>query len=256
MTNAICCSQLHRPDSSAAGNLQISEVSRTRLSARANAEISLVTAEGDKITLSASSALRATHITYDYLGRIQGQAVAAHAEKLQISTSSEFAVTLQGELDEAELADIGKLLDAIEAAAADVFSGQSGELPASFAAIGELDSIASFQAALSYSREASAVRAGRITSTGEEPAAGAAETAPSGKPAEPKSAESFIAKLGKAAGRLEDENNIDKLPRRFTRLFKKLAKNLALDEHERELAERIHSEALKRRQTGHHHERA
>jgi hypothetical protein len=112
--NTISCPPLYTPNSSASGGLQISQSSRTTLNTRANAEISLVTADGDKVTLSASSALQTTHIIYDYLGRMEGQALAAHAEKLQLSSTSKFAVTVEGELDQGELADINKLLDAIE----------------------------------------------------------------------------------------------------------------------------------------------
>jgi len=249
MTNSICCAPHHGTHSSISGDLWISESSRTRLDTRANAEISLVTADGDKITLSASSALQASHITYDYLGRIQGQALAARAEMLQISKTSKFAVMVQGELDEDELADIKELLAAIEKTAADVFAGQSGGPLTSFAAIGELDSIASFQAELSYSREASAVRAGSLASAGQAPVGDA--TASADGPAEPQSAESFLNKLVKAAGRLQDEAGIDKLPKRFTQLLNKLAKNLALDEHDQRLIERIQSESLKRRQNRH-----
>jgi hypothetical protein len=245
--NTISYPSLYTRDSTGSGSLQISASSRTTLNASANAAISLVTADGDKVTLSGSSALLATHTTYDYLGRIEGQALAAHAESLQISSTSEFAVTVEGELDQEELADINKLLDAIKATAAGVFSGKSDGLLKSFADLGELDSIASFDAALNYSRTASAERAISIASASEAPADDAAETAPTNRLSEPRNTRPFLNKLAQLARRLEDDKVLDKLPKRFTHLFKKLAHNLALDEHEQNLTDRIAAEHAKRR---------
>jgi hypothetical protein len=244
--NAICCPPLHSPDTGALGRFQILESSLTRLNARANADISLITADGDKVTLSGSSALRVTHTAYDYLGRLQDQAVVAHGGKFQISTNSEFTVAVQGELDQEELADIKKLFDAIQTTAADVFSGQSDKFPVSFAEL-DLDSIASFEAALSYSREASVEQKSSITSAGQAPTASATETTSTDKLSKSKSTDWFLKKLAQVARRLEgDEKNLAKLPRRFTQLFKKLAHNLTLDEHEQSLAERIAAEHSKR----------
>lgn len=195
----------------------------------------------------ASSALLATHTTYDYLGRIEGQALAAHAEKLQISSTSEFAVTVEGELDQEELADINKLLDAIETTVAGVFSGKSDKLLKSIAELGDLDSIASFDAALSYSREASAERATRSVGASEAPDDDATETAPTNRLSKPRSTRPFLNKLVQVARHLEDEKSLDKLPKRFMQLFKKLAHNLALDEHEQRLTDRLAAEDSKRR---------
>jgi hypothetical protein len=243
--NAICCPPLHSPDTGALGKFQILESSQTRLNARANADISVITADGDRVTLSGSSALRATHTTYDYLGRLQDQAVVAHGEKFQISSNSEFTVAVQGELDQEELADIKKLFDAIQTTAADVFSGQSDKFPVSFAEL-DLD-LASFEAALSYSREASVEQKSSITSASQAPTASATETNSTDKLSKSKSTDWFLEKLAQVARRLEDdEKNLAKLPRRFTQLFKKLAHNLTLDEHEQSLAERIAAEHSKR----------
>ena len=244
--NTICCPPLHSPDTGALGRFQILESSQTRLNTRANADISLITADGDRVTLSGSSALRATHTTYDYLGRLQGQAVVAHGEKFQISTNSEFTVAVQGELDQKELADIKKLFYAIQTTAADLFSGESDKFPAAFRELG-LDSIESFEAVLSYSREASVEQKSSITSAGQAPTASATERTSTDKPSKSKSTDWFLEKLAQVARRLEDdEKNFDKLPQRFIQLFKKLAHNLTLDEHEQGLADRIAADDSKR----------
>ncbi len=53
---------------------------------------------------------------------MQGQTLDAHGEKLEILKSSDFATIVQGELDKEELADIRKLLEALETSAAGFFS--------------------------------------------------------------------------------------------------------------------------------------
>ena len=238
---------LYTAGSGAFDSPQISEASQTRLNAHTNADISLITADGDKVTLSASSALLATHTTYDFLGRIDGQALAAHAEKLQISSTSEFAVTVEGELDQEELADINKLLDAIKTTVAGVFSGKSDKLQQSLAGFGDLHSIASFEATLSYSREASAEQGTRVANASEAPDDDATGTTPTNSLSEPRNMRSFLNKLAQFARHLEDEKSLDKLPKRFMQLFKKLANNLALDEHEQRLTDRLAEEHSKRR---------
>jgi hypothetical protein len=238
---------LYAAGSGALGGPQFSESSRNSLNTRADAEISLITADGDKVTLSATSALLATHTTYDYLGRIEGQALAAHAEKLQISSTSELAVTVEGELDQQELADINKLLDVIETTVAGVFSGKSDKLLKSLVDLGDLDSISSFEAALSYSREASVEQATHIASAVEALDDDATGTAPTNKLSEPRSTRPFLNKLAQVARHLEDEKSLDKLPKRFMQLFKKLAHNLPLDEHEQRLTDRLAAEHSKLR---------
>lgn len=243
--NTIGHSPLYTRAYSASGDAQISQSTRATLDARANAEISLVTADGDKVTLSASSALLATYSTYDYLGRLDGRTLAARGEKLQIAGTGAYTVTIEGELDQEELADINKLLDTIEAATSDVLSGNPEGLLKSFAELGKLDSIATFQAALNYSRSASAERTTNIASTSEAASDNATETAFTKSPTEPRSTRRFLNRLAQIARHLEDENHLDKTPKRFMQLLKKLANNLHLDEREQRLADRIAAEHSK-----------
>ena len=56
-------------------NQQVYEYSRLNLDAvsrEQSAEITFVTQEGDKVTLSADSSLKAAHITYDHQAQIKG----------------------------------------------------------------------------------------------------------------------------------------------------------------------------------------
>jgi hypothetical protein len=242
--NTICCPPPHATARNAFDSPQFSELRRTGFSARSRAEISLITTDGDKVTLFAASSVRAEHIAYDFLGRVPGQTVGAHAEDLQISTSTTVTAAVQGALDEQELDDIKRLLGVLETSAGDFLSGAPGGLLASLTEIADLGSIASFEAALSYSREASAERTGNAASVSQ-----AVPTSPAGMavnaPVMAQTEESFLERVTAFAARLEGERLIDTLPRRLTELFKKLAKRLPLDEPEQKMLDRIQSEYFK-----------
>ncbi len=107
----------------------------------------------------------------------------------------------------------------------------------SFAQIDDLDSIGSFEATLSYSREVSAERATNITRTAQALAAPQPPTAVVEKLREPASDGALLEILFEFAGRLAQEQGLEELPKRFTELFEKLAKTLALDEHDKLLSD-------------------
>jgi hypothetical protein len=250
--NSICCSPLYETGRNALGLPGISELRSSSLMARSSTQISLTTADGDKVTITAGSSLRAEHITYDFLGRIQGQAVGSRVEKLQISRSTSVSAMVQGALGEEELDDIKTLLEILETAAADFLAGESQEVPEAFVKFGALGSISSFEADLSYSREASATQASSLLSAAQAAASGQSETSSAleamrvTKPEAPKKIESFLEKLARVAARWEDEENVHRLPHRFTQLVRKLSRSLPLNEHEQALADRIQTESLNR----------
>lgn len=219
-------------DAATFGNVQISQSARAALEARAAAEISLVTSDGDRVTLSASSALAATYSTYDYFGRIGGQTVSGQSENLQIAGSGAFSLNVEGELDPEELADIHKLLQALETASADVFSASGARLSESLANFGSLDSIASFAATLSYSRTVSAEQTTSVASAGETGSDGGAEPAPAVSSSDSKNIRPLLNGLAQLARRLEHEDRLDKMPKRFMQLLKKLAHDPAFGDHE------------------------
>jgi len=78
--NTTCCSNAIRPEPDALADFQYGKFNRARVDMQASAGISLVTADGDKVTLNASSSLQASLQTYDYLGRTRGQAIATRGE--------------------------------------------------------------------------------------------------------------------------------------------------------------------------------
>jgi uncharacterized lipoprotein YajG len=94
--NTACCSHATRPDPYALADFQYTKFNLASVDVQASAGISMVTADGDKVTLNASSSLHASLQTYDYLGRTQGQTVAARGKEFQLATSCVYAVTVEG----------------------------------------------------------------------------------------------------------------------------------------------------------------
>jgi hypothetical protein len=249
--NIVNSANATKPDAYALANYQSTRLIQSSVDIQTSAGISLVTADGDKVTLSASSALQASLQTYDYLGRTQRQTVAAHGENFQLSSASGFAVTVDGTLDQQELADINKLLDAIASSSKKFLAGKIENGLDQLAKIDDLDSIASFEANFSYSRQASATSTTQVSTTDPAPSSSATDIASSTAASSPQGADSFINQLAQAVQRLNSENGDERIPKRFAQLFKKLADRQPLNTREQTLIDRIRSEHSKR-SLGHH----
>ncbi len=246
--NAISSATTARPDANVLANFQYSKLSRASIDVQSSAGISLITADGDKVTLSTSTSLHASLQTYDFLGRTGGQTVAAQGQEFQLSTSSGFALSVEGSLDEEELKDIKKLLNTLSAIGNGLVNGNPDNGLQRIAQLNNLDSIASFEANFSYSKQITAVTASQLSTTSapqaqENPAA--STVAPSPSTATP---DSFLAQLTQAAKRLDGDDSLEKIPKRFVQLLKKLAHQLPLDEAEEKLTKKIAAEHTK-----HHH---
>ncbi len=244
--NMISSSTAATPDPTLLANFQYSKLNRASIGGQSSAAISPVTADGDKVTLSASSSLQASLQTYDFLGRTQGRTLAAQGEEFQFSTSSEFAVSVEGSLDQEELNDIKKLLDTLSSVSKDLFAGRTQAGVQHLAKLDGIDSIASFAANFNYSRQISAATTSQLSATSatQEPQTPGAPTA---VPSENlPTSDSFTEQLTRAAKRLDSEEGFDKIPKRFAQLFKKLAHQLRLDDHDETLAKRIEAEHSKR----------
>jgi hypothetical protein len=114
---------------------------------RSKMDLTLMTAEGDKVTLSLKSASRTDYTRYDAQGRLHGPS-DIHAESLHVRTKDKVAVAVEGDLNAAELADIEQLFDRLQEVATDFFAGDLAEALDGALAIDDLGSIASFDANL------------------------------------------------------------------------------------------------------------
>ncbi len=130
--------------------------SSATLQVQQSSDITLFTAEGDKVTLSSASSFEASYATYSRQGVIDGNAFQVDAEAYSVSEAFVFELSVEGDLNAEELKDIKKALQTIEKLTSDFFSGKTDKILDRAERITKLDSIASFEAVLQYSKSLSA----------------------------------------------------------------------------------------------------
>lgn len=125
-----------------------------------SSDITLVTAEGDTVTLSASQTKEIWFDTYSSKGQSTGSDAALSASK-----SSEFSMTVEGDLNKEELKDIRKAIRTIWKAERDILKGHDERATERTTKLAELDQIASIDAKLEFRQTVS------VTQTTVEPPA-------------------------------------------------------------------------------------
>ena len=117
-----------------------------------HADIAITTAEGDIVVLSAGAVLQTAYTSYDARGRLVGQGLDVHAEAAQLVTSQDMAITVAGDLSDAELADVYHLLENLGVIVADFLAGDLDEAVTHALDLGALDTLANFDASFSMFR--------------------------------------------------------------------------------------------------------
>jgi len=117
-----------------------------------SADITLVTAEGDKVTLSTDAVTQAAYTRYDARGRLRGHGIERHAETFQLASANDISLQIEGDLNSAERADIQQAFGTIEQFAADFFDGKEGEAPNQIFNLGNLNTLRSIDATLELSQ--------------------------------------------------------------------------------------------------------
>lgn len=136
-------------------NLKRTQFTNTAFIENKSTNLTLVTAEGDKVTFSASSTLSASQSIYTNQGLVQGIATRSTIQSFSLSESSSFEISVEGDLNAQELKDIKAAFKTIEKLSDDFFSGKADDLMASGMKIAGLESISSFEAVIQYERSAS-----------------------------------------------------------------------------------------------------
>src|SRR5689334_6485203 len=128
--------------------IQSSRLTQVQAETRTSADITLVTAEGDKVTLSTDAVLQAAYTRYDARGRLQGHSTAAHAETVQFASANATSLQIEGDLNDAERADIQQALDTIAQFATDFVDGKEDAASNQIANLGNLNTLRSVDATL------------------------------------------------------------------------------------------------------------
>ncbi|MGE3539019.1 MAG: hypothetical protein AB7N91_16490 [Candidatus Tectimicrobiota bacterium] len=138
-------------------------ISRSRLlqaqaETHTSADFTFLTAEGDKVTLSADSLQQASYTRYDARGTLHGQRLKARAEELTLSATQNTAFSVEGELSAEELQDIQEVVEQVSALAQDVFAGGDTDDLTQALDLDDLSTLQSFEATLEYSQSLSLSR--------------------------------------------------------------------------------------------------
>ena len=139
------------PDLMGAGDsYRSAQYRRLTVSQEQNADISILTEEGDKITLSLATEFHAGFVTYSSSGRTRSGAFEVQAESLMVDMSQGLQIRVEGDLSEEEISDIQKTLQEIAKIMQDVLSGDLDKAAAGAAKVAGYDTISSVAADLSY----------------------------------------------------------------------------------------------------------
>ncbi len=123
-----------------------SRLTQVHAETHSSADITLVTAEGDKVTLSTDAVTQAAYTRYDARGRVRGHRTEEHAETFQLSSANDISLQIEGDLNDAERADIQQALGTIEKFATDFFNGKGDEPPDQVFSLGNLHTLRSIDA--------------------------------------------------------------------------------------------------------------
>jgi hypothetical protein len=131
----------------------MAESTQTRLSQSQSTELVLYTREGDKVTLSSSAQYQARYATYEGLAGIGDMMTREKTESFEMSTGSQFSLTIEGDLNAQEKADIEKALKTIDKIMTDLISGESDKAIQKATKLSDLDTLQSLSADLQVQQE-------------------------------------------------------------------------------------------------------
>jgi hypothetical protein len=144
------------------GNLQNTQFSGNARRQTVNAYESLDTGltiktrEGDIVTLSSSRFAQFNSSEYNSRGEIQtdsGNAlITQHTREITLTTGDQFSFSVQGDLNEQELADIEAIVKGVDGIVAEVAQGDMEEAVAQAMAMGNYSSVSMYSADISYER--------------------------------------------------------------------------------------------------------
>jgi hypothetical protein len=143
-------SSLHQFSSAAdrqlmASAFRSSDLTRLNASTETHTDLSVITAGGDRVTLSAEALLRASYADLNSQTLDQRYRLDLHATGLEIQTHKSAAVSIQGELDQEEQADLQRLIGKLEVAVKQFLSGDSEGALSTALNLGDLGTVAAFE---------------------------------------------------------------------------------------------------------------
>ena len=135
---------------------------RIQTQTHTHANFSVITAEGDRVSLSTNSASQTNVGTYTAQGVIAGQSVNLTRQQFSTSASSEFNLLIEGDLNEQEEKDIQRFVQSSKQILQEFLNGDFNTLSESASAFEELSTLARADVSLRHSVSVSSIQ--RFTS--------------------------------------------------------------------------------------------
>ncbi|MDP3091626.1 MAG: hypothetical protein Q8N04_13175 [Nitrospira sp.] len=163
------------PAANAAGAQRLdTKVSAISASTDLTGQLSVTTAEGDKITLTADFEARYRAVTYQAKAETEQGTVEVKATSVEASLKKQYGVTVEGDLNEQELHDLEKLFRKVSNIFRKYFRGQDDEALAKTAKLadkfGGLSSLSSLDLSINVERSVTVVAAQVASSVTGQPA--------------------------------------------------------------------------------------
>jgi hypothetical protein len=121
-----------------------SDLTLLNASSDTHTDLSVVTAGGDRVTLSAESLLRASYAKVNYQSTDKYR-FDLHATDSQVQFGNSIEVSVQGQLDQQEQADVQLLVGKLEKVVKQVLGGDGAGALSKALQIGDLGTVASFE---------------------------------------------------------------------------------------------------------------
>ena len=148
MTTSIQSSPLfHLPHGHAHGQRNYHEADRLAYSESQNSSITITTDEGDVVTLAAGHE-QSAFLDFERRGNFAGQSMSFTAASLE---SDFFSLSVEGDLNDKELADIYTLMEDLTDIAGNFFSGNLDDAMTGVLRIGDMGSLSSLSATFTHS---------------------------------------------------------------------------------------------------------
>ena len=126
----------------------------------------MITAGGDRVTLSAESLLRASYAELNYHSTDQQYPLDLHSTDSQVQSGNSIKVSVQGQLDQQEQADLQLLVGKLEKVVKQFLGGDNAGALSKALQIGDLGTVASFQLNVQRSEQISFTQEQPISADG------------------------------------------------------------------------------------------
>lgn len=134
-------------------NFNAERLRQYNASRQEQSSITIVTAEGDKVTINKAFSEQTNAMTYDRFARTSDGQLKVHADSLNYSRTDQFAFSVEGDLNEQELRDIRKALNMTDRLMPQMARGDMDALGKSVEKFASLSTLSSLDASYQYSEQ-------------------------------------------------------------------------------------------------------